>query len=353
MMMRILMIGPLSGPAGGATILFRQLVTELRVQPHVAVGVVDTSRARGVWRLLATIFRTMALIWRTDVVSLHVSSVRAALYGAFVWGLCAVSGRPWMLRIFGDASVKHSKLRDGVRQLLGWILHRCPLLLVETRAAEEYFGPRCRRVEWYPNSRPLAAVSPSRSAHGASRFVFVGHVKPSKGVRDIFAAARLLGTSANVHVYGPLQDGMDRSEFTGEVRYCGELPCQEVPNVLSQYDVLLLPTHYLGEGYPGVILEAFTAGLPVIATRWQSIPEIVTDENGILVEPRDPFHLAAAMQYLTQSPAQFQKLRHGALQTSRRFDSVVWTDRFVQLAVDLMAQQRGQQSLATSPAKWN
>jgi glycosyltransferase involved in cell wall biosynthesis len=354
---RILMIGPFSGPTGGATVLFRQLVTELKAQAGVAVSVVDTSRSgsrvNGPWRLLSIMYRTVAPIWASDVVSLQASSLRAALYAAFVWVLCAASGRAWMLRIFGDASVKYPKMSTAERKVLDLILQRCPLLLVETRAAEQYFGPRCRRVEWFPNSRPFTLVDPSQSVHEVCRFVFLGHVKPSKGVRDIFAAGRLLGSSANVDVYGPLQAGIDTSEFTGSIRYCGEVPSEQVARLLSQYDALLLPTHYSGEGYPGVILEAFAAGLPVIASRWQAIPEIVTDENGISIEPRNPYQLAAAMQYLIQFPAELQKLREGARQTARRFDSLMWTDYFVQLAVDLVAQQRREHSLASSPIKWN
>ena len=46
------MIGPLSGPPGGATILFQQLVAELHAQPDVAVNVVDTSHNRSrIWPL--------------------------------------------------------------------------------------------------------------------------------------------------------------------------------------------------------------------------------------------------------------------------------------------------------------
>ncbi len=355
-MMRILMIGPLSGPPGGATILFQQLVAELQAQPDLAVNAVDTSHSRsrisGLWRLLSITYHAITLIWRSDVVSLHVSSIRAAQYAAFLWILCTATGRPWVLRIFGDASVKHSKMRAGQRELLDWFLKRCPLLLVETRAAEQYFRSRCPRVEWYPNSRPLSSAS-LRQRPGAARFVFLGHVKPSKGVRDIIAAVRMLANAATVDVYGPLCGGVEISEFAGAVRYCGEAPSSRITEIISRYDVLLLPTHYSGEGYPGVILEAFAAGLPVIATHWQAIPEIVTNDNGILIEPHDPFHLAAAMQYLMQSPEEFRKLHEGALQTARRFDSVLWTDRFAQLMLDLVAQQHGAESLATSAVKWN
>ncbi len=356
-MMRILMIGPVSGPPGGATILFQQLVAELQAQPDVAVNVVDTShssrRITGLWRLFSITYHAITLIWRSDVVSLHVSSMRAALYAAFLWILCSAAGRPWVLRIFGDASVKHSRMSALQRELMDWILWRCPLLLVETRIAERYFRLRCRRVEWYPNSRPLASAAPRKERNETARFVFVGHVKPSKGVRDIFAAALTLGNAATVDVYGPLRNGIEPGDFTSAVRYRGELPREKVANLLSAYDVLLLPTYYSGEGYPGVILEAFAAGLPVIATRWQAIPEIVTDENGILVEPHDNSHLAAAMQYLMQSPAEVRRLREGALQTARRFDSVLWTDRFVRLTLDLVAQRQSEQLLAPSSVKPN
>ena len=356
-MVRILMIGPLSGPRGGATILFRQLVTELQAQPDVAVNVLDTSHGRsrisGLWRLLSITVRTIALITKSDVISLHISSMRAALYAAFLWILCAATGRPWVLRIFGDASVKHSKIPSAERELMDWILRRCPLLLVETRIAEQYFRPRCRRVEWYPNSRPLVGAAPRKERSETSRFVFIGHVKPSKGVRDIFTAVHNLGNAVTVDVYGPLCDGIEPSEFTSAVRYRGELSREQVVTVISTYDVLLLPTYYSGEGYPGVILEAFAAGLPVIATRWQAIPEIVTNENGVLVEPHDTFHLAAAMRYLVQSPAEFRRLREGASQTARRLDSVLWTDRFVQLTLDLVAQRQREQLLAPSSVKPN
>ena len=92
-----------------------------------------------------------------------------------------------------------------------------------------------------------------------------------------------------IDVYGPFKDG-DCSEKIFEnsrVDYCGVLPPEKVLPTLSQYDVLLLPSFHPGEGYPGIVIEAFSLGLPVIATNWQAIPEIVQDgENGLLVSPQ-------------------------------------------------------------------
>jgi glycosyltransferase involved in cell wall biosynthesis len=348
---RLLMIGPFSGPPGGATVLFRQLMTELEKQPDVELHLVDTcggpSRAR-FCRLLWIAFRTTILIWTSDVVSLHVSSMQSTLYGFFVWFLCVVSGRNWILRIFGDASIKHQQMHPAGRALIDWLLRRCPLLLVETRTAEAYFQTLCRRVEWYPNNRQPSRHQPERKNISAKRFVYVGHVKPSKGIREILAAAILLGSDVIINVYGPLQCGIKAPDFIGTVRYCGELSPAEVPRVLSQHDVLLLPTYYSGEGYPGIILEAFAAGLPVIATRWQSIPEIVTGENGILVEPHSASELSEAMKRLISDPSEFHRLCSGASRSAQLFDSAPWTGRFTELVAELVGHGRSN-PLALAP----
>jgi glycosyltransferase involved in cell wall biosynthesis len=101
-------------------------------------------------------------------------------------------------------------------------------------------------------------------------------------------------------------------------------------STMAQYDALLLPTYHEGEGYPGVVLEAFRAGLPVICTRWQALPEIVDDTCGILVEPRSAEELRDAMERLIRNPALFKSLREGATRRRDLFSSETWAERFVE-----------------------
>ncbi len=105
---------------------------------------------------------------------------------------------------------------------------------------------------------------------------------------------------------------------------------------MQKYDALLLPTYYEGEGYPGVILEVYCAGVPAIATRWRAIPEIVDGSSEILVDPKNAAQLVQAMQTLMCSPQHLDALRQGALEMARRFSSQTWTARFVQLNRTLM-----------------
>ena len=59
-------------------------------------------------------------------------------------------------------------------------------------------------------------------------------------------------------------------------------------STLSKYDCMLFPTYWKGEGFPGVVIDAFIAGLPVIATDWNMNTEIIKEgENGFIIPPNN------------------------------------------------------------------
>lgn len=76
----------------------------------------------------------------------------------------------------------------------------------------------------------------------------------------------------------------------------------DVPDLLAMAQGCILSTHY--EGLPFSILEAMRAGLPVLATAVNGIPEEVIDgQTGLLVPPGDADALAVSLQTLIGSPA--------------------------------------------------
>jgi glycosyltransferase involved in cell wall biosynthesis len=179
----------------------------------------------------------------------------------------------------------------------------------------------------------------------ARRFVYVGHVKTTKGLREILTAAeKLPAQDCTVDVYGPFSDGFSEREFEGNTRvtYHGVLTPDQVIPTLRRYDVVLLPTYHFGEGYPGVVLVAYAAGLPVIASRWRSIPEIVEEGvSGLLVEPRDADDLARAMNRLCEDPECLRVLIQGACALAQRFRSELWTDEFIWICRQVLAEHAG------------
>src|SRR5919201_1744879 len=79
----------------------------------------------------------------------------------------------------------------------------------------------------------------------------------------------------------------------------GHVP--DVAAVLRRADVFVHPARW--EGFGLAVLEAMLCGLPVVATRVSSIPEIVVDgETGVLVPPDDDAALAAALRRVLERP---------------------------------------------------
>ncbi len=74
-----------------------------------------------------------------------------------------------------------------------------------------------------------------------------------------------------------------------------------------QADVFVMPTYF--EGFGWVFIEAMAAGLPVIATNINAIPEIVTHgETGFLIQSGDRYHLARSLRYLMDNPILAQEM---------------------------------------------
>ena len=126
--------------------------------------------------------------------------------------------------------------------------------------------------------------------------------------------------SVTFHVFGPGMSDTDWALFEGHPKatYRGVLAPEEVPRVLSEHDLLLFPSYYPGEGHPGVILEAFQCGLPVIAAKWRAVPELVEhEENGLLVEPRSAGEVRSAIARLLGDPDLYRRLCEGAARPGR------------------------------------
>lgn len=102
---------------------------------------------------------------------------------------------------------------------------------------------------------------------------------------------------------GPLRNVLetrcaDLGLLGGEVRFEGERP--DISEVYSTSDILVLTSAY--EGTPNVLLEAMSFGVPVVATRVGGIPELLSNGNGVLVDPNDFEQLAAATEALIVDP---------------------------------------------------
>lgn len=146
------------------------------------------------------------------------------------------------------------------------------------------------------------------SKSGRIRFVYLSRVMKVKGADLILQAVEYINNkygseSLEVDFYGLIEEGYDK-EFLAEVKklpnvqYKGmlNLKCSEGYDTLSTYHAMLFPTYHSSEGFAGVFIDSFIAGLPVITTNWHVNPEIVDDGiNGVLIQPENIDALISAM----------------------------------------------------------
>ncbi len=113
---------------------------------------------------------------------------------------------------------------------------------------------------------------------------------------------------------------MNESIFNlSKLEYKGIVNPNDITETLLNYDFLLLPSYHNGEGYPGVVIEAMSVGVPSIATDWQSIPEIVKNNvNGILIPIKSSSELLKAIKSI--DPINFKSYSQNALLQFENFN---------------------------------
>ena len=121
------------------------------------------------------------------------------------------------------------------------------------------------------------------------RVAYLGRLAPQKDVGTLLEAFARLPAGAQLLVVG---DGPDRpalarraQRFGSRVHFTGFVPHVQVPAVLRNVDMFVLPSRY--EDLSSALIEAMAAGLPVVATRVGGTADLVHDGvNGLLVAPR-------------------------------------------------------------------
>ncbi|MGV3771512.1 MAG: glycosyltransferase, partial [Verrucomicrobiales bacterium] len=80
-----------------------------------------------------------------------------------------------------------------------------------------------------------------------------------------------------------------------EVRHVGFLKTEGKAAIFKESDLFCFPTYYSAESFPIVLIEAMAFGLPIVATRWRSIPELFSADYPGLVDIQAPEQVAKAL----------------------------------------------------------
>lgn len=284
---------------GGVQVKNQNLIEFLRKDPKVSLEIVDTWGRKGIASLLASVKAILGS--SQDTVVIFSIARRGVLSIIKIMSLLCIRRKMIFLVPGGDI---YKEISESTLKLL----RRIDKILVQAdylRTAYMNFGlDNVEVLHNFKNIKYLPATSISKD--GKLHLVFLGRIIKQKGIEEIMASFSGFDPgSVTVDFYGKLVD-YDESFFEHYsdcgVSYKGFLDLQDSQGyeLLASYDALLFPTYFEGEGFPGVLIDGFIAGLPAIVTDYHANPEIIQNGyNGIVIPVKNVAALSEAIRKLT------------------------------------------------------
>jgi len=324
---RLLFVGPKPPPIGGSPLTVQAMLAELALYPSVQVTVINTSPALDVRKKMTgfnfeKVKRTLLIvpqyiqqIGACDVVLVFANDLFAITLAPLLLLIARLFRKPFYLKPVGaglDLFI-NAQIRP-LRAYLLFVLRATDGILTQTRLLKEDLGKLgCANAYYLPGCRPAPELKlvPKQSI-SEFRMIFLGHITRLKGPLYLLEALEIASKMSTKRIscdfFGPIHDEVHDEFLNGlkeipNAHYCGVAEAGTGPQLIAQYDALVLPTYYDTEGHPGVFIEAMHAGVPVISTRLRTFPELITNGiNGLLVPTQNSEMLAKAILMLAEDP---------------------------------------------------
>jgi glycosyltransferase involved in cell wall biosynthesis len=276
-------------------------------------GLTEGAFAR-LWRLAVSPWQLAAVLLRERPAIVHLNTAMdAKAFGrdlAYLLVACALRRRT-VFQVHGGALPAEFTRGNPVLAALLRLAMRLPdqvvLLGRVERDAWQRFMPAlstrviANAVETGESGEPVRSAS---SSYAQLRLVYLGRIVEAKGLfeaLDAVCALHAHGLQPHFTIAGSgpdearLREHAARLGIAAQVSFPGPVFGDAKARLWQQADVLVFPTWR--EGLPYSLLEAMAAGVVAITTPVGAIPEVITHgRDGLLVPPRDPVALAAAIR---------------------------------------------------------
>lgn len=337
-MMKILVIGPSETRArGGMSAVIREireselLKTEFEIDTFASYidGCLIVRLLYTVWGCLRFVFRSH----RYDLFHLHTAERGSTYRKYFYLWWAKKTGKKVIVHIHG---AEYLTFYDGLgqrsRQVVDDFFKQADLVLALSeswkRELEARFGiDTCRTlyngVDTEKFREAVAEVAACRHS-----FLMLGRLGVRKGVYDLIDAVEMASRedpALTVCIAGDgevekVRELVATKGLEQHIIVSGWIDETQKLEYLKNAATLVLPSYY--EGLPISVLEGMAAGKAVISTKVGALPEVVGDENGILVEPGDVEGLAAAMLKCSGDVSLLQRMSGNNLRRAKEFYGV-------------------------------
>lgn len=261
-------------------------------------------RLNTAWRYFRACVKGLKMVGKTDLIHVHVLT----RMGFIAHWQKNYNGTPYLITEHWSRYLPGNEFSGTWRKM--WtkkIVRRAAMVTTASQVLAEAMqshGLNNQRYELLPNVVDTDLFKPISHYNEVPKIVHVSCFEDkSKNISGLLEALKLMKEQGINYQAVLIGEGMDLEtmkqkaialDLTNQVRFTGLLQGQDLVDELATGDFFVLPSHYETGGI--VLLEAMACGLPVVATNVGALPEIVNEQNGILVPKGDIKALAEAME---------------------------------------------------------
>lgn len=188
-------------------------------------------------------------------------------------------------------------------------------------------------TEYLPNSKKVFQISrKKKSIQFPIKLVFLSRVTEQKGMTLLLDAIDDLNKKEvqfTLDIYGPFEDKEYKAYYEKRtskydfINYRGFLDLNTIKGyeILNNYDLFVFPTFWKGEGFPGVVLDAMIAGLPILASDWNYNSQVVNSDVGYLFAPNDLESLKKNLLHISKNLSDLTKKSNSCFDVVQKYDS--------------------------------
>lgn len=280
-------------------------------------------------RPFSFLFSIIKLVKKSDVIVMLPDAGGIKVY-PYVINLFSTKNKVKMYSVVG--AWLPSFLKNNKR--IGNQLKKFNYILVETQTLQNQLKEQgFSNTVIVPNFKDISPINEEEinlDFEYPLSFCIFSRVMKEKGVTDaVYACDRLnkeVGKNVcALDVYGPIQEEYKTEfselceQYASVVRYKGVINPSQSVEVLRNYYMLLFPTLFYTEGIPGTVIDAFSAGIPVLASEWESYRDVLSEKDSVTYRFKDTEELYKQLRYCTENIDTINAYRKECLRSAEKF----------------------------------
>lgn len=315
---KILVVGPSPDRSkGGMATVIQGIRDDANLKKDYDIDVfdsyIDGSKVKRALYTAAALQKFKLIYKPYDLFHIHVASYGSTFRKAKYIHFLKKHGKKVILHIHGAAYMDfYGKLSDDRKKYVVDTLKSCDLVIALSDEwkdrFENTFGlTNCVAV---PNGIDTEAFQSAITQGDAGRnsFLLLGRLGKRKGAYDLVEAVDMIAADypdMTLYMAGDgevdqIRELVKKKNLEQNIKVVGWVDFEGKISLMKKCDVIVLPSY--NEGLPMTILEGMAAGKVIISSTVGAIPEVVREDNGILIEAGDCPALAAAMRRVMDAP---------------------------------------------------